>query len=116
MSIQATVIGHLGGEAEAKTLPSGKVVTNFSVASKGRGRDAGTTWVRAQLWGQRGASLAQYLTKGSRVAVHGSLSTREYNGKTYVDLEVHEVDLLGDKQKPASDFGERPADDPSIPF
>lgn len=102
MGIHATVIGNLGRDAEIRHTPQGKVVCNFSVgASNARAKDQ-TTWVRCALWGARGEKLQQYLTKGSRVAAIGSLTTREYEGKTYVELEVNEVELLGERKVEAS--------------
>jgi single-strand DNA-binding protein len=96
MGIHATVIGNLGKDAETRTVGSGKLVTNFSVASKAK-KDGPTTWVRAAMWGERGKRVSEYLTKGSKVAVAGQLSTREHDGKTYVELDVHELELLGGK-------------------
>jgi single-strand DNA-binding protein len=39
--------------------------------------------------------VAQYLTKGTQVAVTGDLKTREYNGKTFLGVRPSEVKLLG---------------------
>lgn len=100
--ISATCIGNLGADAETKTLPSGKIVTNFRIACRGRDKDQ-TTWVRAALWGPRGQSLSQYLTKGSRIAVSGTLYTRDHDGKTYVELDASDVELLGDKRERVAD-------------
>lgn len=97
--IHAVTIGNLGSAAETKTLPSGKVVTNFSVATKGRDRDAETTWVRCSMWGVRGEKVAPYLTKGQKIAATGSLSVRTHDGKTYLELDVSELELLGSKPK-----------------
>jgi len=98
--ISATVIGNLGRDAELKTIAGGRAVCNFSVASAGRaGNEKVTTWVRCAMWGARGEKVAQYLTKGTRVGVSGTLTTREHDGKTYLELDVHELELLGDRPK-----------------
>ena len=115
--ISAMVIGNLGRDAELKTVSGGKVVCNFSVAAEGRtGKDKVTTWVRCALWGVRGEKVAQYLKKGTCVAVDGSLTTREYNDKTYLELDVHEVQLVGgrpavqeEEQRRSPGAGRRPA-------
>ncbi len=109
--IHATCIGNLGGDAESKTIGSGKQVTNFSVATKGRKKDGETTWVRCAMWGERGQKVAQYLTKGTRVAAVGTLTTREHNGKTYVELDVQELELLGDRREESAPT--RPASPPA---
>ena len=127
--IQAFVTGFLGGDAEIKQV-NGEAVCSFSVASgkKGKGGAETTTWVRCSLWGKRGPALAQYLTKGQKVAVAGELSTREHNGKVYVDLRVGEVDLMskagggsggGSRNETPRDPGPydaAPPDDSEIPF
>ena len=110
--IHATVIGNLGNPAETKQIPSGKVVTNFSIATKGRNKDADTTWVRAAMWGERGKKVAEYLQKGTKVAAVGTLTTRVHEGKTYVELDVQELELLG--SKPSE--GASASHDDSIPF
>lgn len=93
--IHATAIGNLGGDAEIR-LVGERSVCSFSVGTKSR-KDGPTTWVRCSLWGKRGESLRPYLLKGGRVAAVGTLSAKEHNGKTYVELEVSEIELLGDK-------------------
>ena len=91
--IHSVVCGNLGKDAELKTLNGGKIVCNFSVASTGR--DKATTWVGCALWGARAEKVHTYLTKGTKVAVSGQLTTREHNGKTYLELDVSELELLG---------------------
>lgn len=93
--ISATVAGNLGKDAEVRQA-GGQNVCSFNIASssKVKGEDV-TTWVRAQLWGKRGDSLAQYLTKGQSVCAAGTLTTREYEGKTYLELNVSDVKLMG---------------------
>lgn len=106
--IHATVIGNLGADAETKTIASGKMVTNFNVATKGRGKDAKTIWVRCAMWGERGKKVAEYLTKGTRVAAVGTLDNHEHEGKTYLQLDVQELELLGGGKK---DEGRTSSDD-----
>jgi single-strand DNA-binding protein len=90
------ITGNLGGDAVIRTTPGGKTVCGFTVASRGRTPNDAPTWVRCSLWGARGEKIATYLKKGGRVAVSGSLSTSEYEGKTRLELDVGEVELLGD--------------------
>ncbi len=109
--IHATVIGNLGNAAETKAIPSGKIVTNFSVATKGRGKETDTTWVRCAMWGERGKKVAEYLTKGQKVAAVGTLTARVHEGKTYIELDVQELELLGGKPNES-----KPSGDDGIPF
>lgn len=103
--ISAVVAGNLGKDAEVKNV-GGNDVCSFSVASttKVKGEDS-TTWIRCSMWGQRGAKLAEYLTKGKSVCVSGGLTTREYEGKTYIEMRVDDVRLMGSKEGGASSGG-----------
>jgi single stranded DNA-binding protein len=91
--IAGTVTGNLGKDAEIRDA-GGDTVCSFSVASntKRKGEKC-TTWVRCSLWGRRGATLAQYLTKGKWVAVFGELEMREYNGNQNLEMRVDNVDF-----------------------
>jgi single-strand DNA-binding protein len=95
--IHATVIGNLGADPEQRVTAGGKAVCNFRIAAKGSDKNAEAMWVRCALWGARGETVAPYLVKGGRVAVSGTLSTSEYNGKMQLNLDVAELELLGDK-------------------
>jgi single-strand DNA-binding protein len=94
-----TATGNIGKDAETRSTQAGDKVTSFSLGTKnGTGRDAGTIWLRCSIWGKRGESLAQYLTKGGSVTVVGDLTVGEYEGKPQYDLRVHDVALQGGKQ------------------
>jgi single-strand DNA-binding protein len=123
--IYATVSGRLTKDAQIRQA-GGQPVCGFSIASsrKIKGEEK-TMYVDCNVWGKRGEALCQYLTKGTSVVAVGELSTREHNGKTYLDLRVAEVDLLGGGRrdgasKSAGAAGqEKPADDydtGDIPF
>jgi len=125
-----TIAGNIGKDAETRRTQSGDAVTSFSIAVEDRiPKEKGTIWFRCSLWGKRGESLAQYLTKGSKVAVSGELSIEVYEGKTNLTVKVDQVTLLGGgqddnvsrrdpaRQAPAGyGAGGRPDLDDSIPF
>lgn len=93
-----TIAGNIGKDAVTRTTPSGDKVTSWSVAVEERnGQDKRSIWFDCTLWGKRGESLAQYLTKGGKVAVSGELSTRDHEGKTYLTVRVDQVTLQGGK-------------------
>ncbi len=80
--MKGTIVGNLGGDAEVRTTPAGKTVTNFSVADTvGWGDKKKTQWVRCNLWGDRGNKLSEYLKKGQQVVVFGEVSLNEYTAK-----------------------------------
>jgi len=94
-----TIAGNVGKDAETRSTQGGDKVTSWTVAVEERhGQDKRTIWFDCTLWGKRGESLAQYITKGGKVAVSGELSTREYEGKTYLTIRAEQVTLLGSKQ------------------
>ena len=102
--LKATAAGVIGQDAETRTVGKDQV-TSFSVAVKTMQKDEEgnrlTQWVECSMWGERGTKLCEYLTKGSRVAVIGTLSVRTYSKKNdevgvSVDIRVDDVTLLGD--------------------
>jgi single-strand DNA-binding protein len=127
-----TIAGNLGRDAETRRTQGGDAVTSFSVAVEDRqGKEKRTIWFDVSIWGKRGEALASYLTKGTRVAVAGDLSTREHEGKTYLSVRADQVTLLGGgsgQQAAANDLpkgqqyayaGGRPSDDlgmDDVPF
>ncbi len=98
MSIQATFIGRLGRDPETRTVGNGNSVCNFTVAvDHGYGDKKSTTWVRVAAWGKRGEFVQRFFSKGKTVFVSGELYTREYEGKTYVELDASTVEFAGSK-------------------
>ncbi|AXC50030.1 single-stranded DNA-binding protein [Paracoccus suum] len=95
-----TVAGNIGKDAVTRTTQGGDKVTSWTVAVEERaGQEKRTIWFDCSLWGKRGEALAQYLTKGGRVAVSGDLSTREHEGRTYLTVRADQVTLLGGSQQ-----------------
>ena len=95
--------GNIGTAGETKFVGQHSV-TEFSVAVKsGFGDKAVTTWIRCQLWGKRGETVAQYLTKGALVGISGELTLREYDKKdgtkgASLECRLNDVTLLGGKK------------------
>jgi single-strand DNA-binding protein len=114
-----TGIGRLTRDAEVKTVPSGKSVTQFTVASNPSwNREDPALFMDCQLWGERGSKLSEYLKRGSKVCVHGTLKQESWTSndgskKVRYRVDVTDVSLL-DSRKPE---GEpiSPNDIPLIP-
>lgn len=101
-----TIAGRLGKDATLRRTQNGDPVLGFSVAVDHRaGREKQTVWFECALWGKRGEALAQYLTKGTSVCVSGDLGTREYEGKTYLQVRADQVTLMGGGDKRSDDVG-----------
>ena len=122
-----TIAGGIGKNAETRRTQDGTPVTGFSVAVDDRtGKEKSTMWFDVSMWGNRGERLAQYLTKGTKVAVTGELGARQHEGKTYLTVKADNITLLGGSPKSsdsgqesysnASKGGEPEEDFDSIPF
>lgn len=87
------ITGNVGKEPEQRTTQGGDSVTSFSVAVRqGFKQDAPTVWFRCSVWGKRGDTIKQYLTKGAKATVVGELTIGEYQGKPQYDIRVNDVD------------------------
>lgn len=92
-----TLVGNLGKDAEVLKLPSGTEVTKFSLCVNYSKTES--AWFDGAIFGQRGPKLASYLKKGTKVVCSGTLKTTEKNGKTYLNVNVSEIDLCGSPVK-----------------
>ena len=82
------IIGNLGRDPEMRYLPSGRPVTQFSVAvnQSTKNQQTGewveeTDWFRVSVFGQQAERSAENLRKGGRVFVDGRFRTREWEGQ-----------------------------------
>lgn len=91
------IAGNLGKDAEMKSTQQGDQFCRFSVAvTTGWGDRKATTWWDVTRWGKGADKLAGFLKKGAKVAVSGEISTREHEGKTYLQIRADHVTLQGD--------------------
>lgn len=104
--LQATCVGHLGGDAQVKG-DAGKEFTTFRVAHSSRWTDEqgvqhdNTLWVDCVLNGK--PAVIEYLKKGQMVYVSGQAETRLYSSakdrcmKAGLKINVRTIELLGGK-------------------
>lgn len=84
---RATILGRLTRDPEMKSIPSGKTVTSFSLATSRVWTDsAGAKQKQSEyhnivMWGKLAETAGQYLKKASRLYVEGRIQTREWEGK-----------------------------------
>lgn len=75
------LIGRLGKDPETRYTPTGKKVTNFSVAVNRRWKNEdgevkeATDWFNIEVWGRLGEFCQEYLNKGRMVYLEGRLHT-----------------------------------------
>ncbi|TXD98508.1 single-stranded DNA-binding protein [Psychrobacter frigidicola] len=92
------IIGNLGADPETRQFSNGGSVTNISVATSeqwtdkqsGEKREA-TEWHRIALYNRLGEIAAQYLRKGSKVYIEGSLQTRKYQAQDGSDRYATDI-------------------------
>ena len=95
---KVTIIGNLGADPESRQFQNGGSVTTISVATSeqwtdkqsGEKREA-TEWHRISLFNRLGEIAAQYLRKGSKVYIEGSLRTRKYQDPQGQDRYITEI-------------------------
>ncbi|MFN2302355.1 MAG: single-stranded DNA-binding protein [Anaerolineales bacterium] len=101
------IIGNLGRDPEMRFTPSGKSVTNFSVACNRSWKSADgerhleTEWFNVVAWGYLAESAKQFLTKGCLVYVEGRLQSRTWqdnqgNQHKSVEIIANDMQLLSD--------------------
>lgn len=91
------LIGNLGQEPDTRYMPSGGAVTNISVATSKRWKDKSTgdqkeatEWHKVAAFGKLAEIMAEYLHKGSKVYIEGSLRTRKWekDGQNHYTTEI----------------------------
>ena len=92
------LVGNLGNDPEHRVLPSGGGVTNVSLATSESWRDKNTgeqqertEWHRVVFFNRLSEIAAEYLRKGSKVYVEGSLRTRKWQDQSGQDRYSTEI-------------------------
>lgn len=137
-----TLIGRLVADVELRTTNSGKSVANFRVAvdrSYSKGDNKQTDFITIVAWEGTADFVSKYFSKGSMIAIQGSIQTRQYEDntgakRTAFEVLAREVSFCGGKNDNApaqtaapatptytpagADFEEIPDDDydDSLPF
>ena len=98
--LNVTLAGNTGRDAQHRTTQGGADLCSFSVACDvGFGENKQTYWVDVTRWGKGAEGLARILVKGSKVTVTGELTTREHEGKTYLQCRADHVAIQGTPQR-----------------
>ena len=81
------LLGNLGKDPEVKYTPQGTPVAKFSLATNERFKDKDgnwqdrTEWHNITAWARTAEIAGEYLKKGSKVYIEGSLKTRSWDDK-----------------------------------
>ena len=101
------LVGRLTRDPDLRTLPSGKHVTTFSLATNEyRGANAGerTEYHALVAWDRLAEICGQFLGKGQLVDVEGRLQTRQWDddaGKRHwkTEIVVNQLEMLSGRGK-----------------
>jgi single-strand DNA-binding protein len=92
------LVGNVGQDPETKAMPSGSAVTNISIATSETWRDKQTgqpqertEWHRVVFFNRLAEIAGEYLRKGSKVYVEGSLRTRKWQDQNGQDRYTTEI-------------------------
>lgn len=92
------LIGNLGRDPEVRYMPSGGAVANVTLATSEswRDRQSGeqqerTEWHNIVFFNRLAEIAGEYLRKGSKIYVEGSLRTRKWQGKDGQDRYTTEI-------------------------
>jgi single-strand DNA-binding protein len=145
------LLGNVGKDPEVNFLPSGSAVAKFGLATSDRFKDKGGEWQDRTEWhnlvafGKVAEIIRDYVKKGAKLYVEGSLRTSSWDDKTSgqkrykTEVIVNDISLLsgrgdgegggsysgsrqssGDKSggyaQPAPDYGDTGITDDDIPF
>lgn len=102
------VSGNLGRDAELKPVDDNHVLSFPLGVQTGTRANPETMWVACSIWGKRAISLQQYLQKGMKVGITGTVKMDQYtdkNGalKAILKCNIDQIDLppKGDMVAPA---------------
>ncbi|QHJ84602.1 MAG: hypothetical protein [Caudoviricetes sp.] len=130
---KVVLLGTLGQDPETKSFPNGGSVTQFSIATseswvdKASGeRKENTEWHRIVASNKLGEIAQQYLKKGSKVYVEGSIKTRKWQDQSgqerySTEIRMSNMQMLGDapqqqQQQQSQGYGKPKDQDDNLPF
>ena len=119
-----SIIGNVTKDAEIRAFEGGRSVINFDVAVNERYKDKNgqkvekTSFIRCAMW-RENTTIAQYITKGTKLYVEGAPDADAYvnkEGKAVGNLKINvrEIEFLGSAKKTESGSEPTP-EDISIP-
>jgi single-strand DNA-binding protein len=92
------LVGNCGQDPETRFSASGAAITNISIATSEAWKDKQTgqqqertEWHRVVFFNRLGEIAGEYLKKGSKVYVEGSLRTRKWKDKDGADRYTTEI-------------------------
>jgi len=113
------LVGNLGKTPDVRYMPSGAAVTNVTIATSESWKDKQTgekqertEWHNVIFFNRLGEIAGEYLKKGSKVYIEGSLRTRKWQDKTSgqdrytTEIIAGEMQMLDSKGAPGNSSGQ----------
>lgn len=119
---RVVLIGRLTKDVDIRNTPNGKAVATFTLAADRKYKKDEADFIPVVVWGKSAENCAEYIGKGSMVAVDGRIQTRNYEKdgrKVYItEVIADDVRFLDKKRtSPDQEYGTPVTDDDdSIPF
>ncbi|PCH83078.1 MAG: single-stranded DNA-binding protein [Piscirickettsiaceae bacterium] len=122
------LVGNLGKDPETRYMPSGGAVTNITVATSETWKDKQTgekkektEWHRVAFFNKLAEIAGEYLKKGSKVYIEGSIHTRKWQDKSGQDRYTTEIkattmQMLDSRGGGSADFSPNASSDGSSNF
>lgn len=92
------LIGNLGADPEVRYMPSGSAIASIRIATSESWTDKQTNqkqerteWHRVSFFNRLAEIVGQYLRKGSKVYLEGSLRTRKWQDKNGMERYTTEI-------------------------
>jgi len=96
------ILGNLGKDPEVRFMPNGGGVANLTIATSESWKDKQTgeqkektEWHRVVMFGKLAEIAGEYLKKGSKVYIEGSLQTRKWTNQQGQDQYTTEIVVQG---------------------
>lgn len=96
------ILGNLGKDPEVRFMPNGGAVANLTIATSEKWKDKQTgeakeksEWHRVVMFGKIAEIAGEYLKKGSKVYIEGSLQTRKWQNQQGQDQYTTEIVVQG---------------------
>ncbi|WP_237060472.1 single-stranded DNA-binding protein [Microbulbifer sediminum] len=113
------LIGNLGADPETRYMPSGGAVTNVNLATSETWKDKQTgqqqertEWHRVVFFNRLAEIAGEYLRKGSKVYIEGSLRTRKWQDKNSgqdrytTEIVANEMQMLDSRGGDQGGYGQ----------
>ena len=93
------LLGRVGGDPEMRQSQGGTPVTQFRMATDRRRQNGDTEadWHSVVCWGRQAEAVAEYVRKGNRLYVSGSLAQNSYeteDGQRRHRTEIHAREVV----------------------